>query len=340
MDSLITAGFISGFNAVVKEQGGDSADLLRRAGLPTDVESNLDGFISFQKFARLLEGSADQLNCPDFGLQLSARQGLSVLGPLAILASNLSNVTSAFQAISRYMHLQIPALKLSLQSAESNKHLQIRVVVVEAAPVPLSQFYELIVGNGQKITHMLAGGQFPAQHIRFPHQPRASSVKYRQFFSCEVSFSQDHCSVELAQSLASRPVTHANPQTAEIAANYLAALAPQNDLAGQVLQFVYTLLPTGQCKIQLVAQQLNLHPRTLQRRLSNEGLVFEELVDQARKTLAQRYLAEPNLEFIRIAGLLGYADQSALNRSCRRWFNATPKQMRLAMEPVLACAKI
>lgn len=328
MESLISAGLISGFNALVVAKGGDPAALLLRAGLSADAEDHLDGFISFQKFARLLEIAATELECADFGLQLSARQGLSILGPLAILASNLSTVTAAFEAIGRYMHLQIPALKLSLEPAAPNQALRISVIVVGTASLPLSQFYELIVGNGQKITHILAGGQFPAQRISFIHQPRTSKARYREFFSCEVSFSQDYCSVELAQSLAARSVAGADPHTAEIAASYLAALPPQDGLSGQVLQFVHTLLPTGQCRIHVVAKHLNLHQRTLQRRLASEGLLFEDLVDDARKTLAKRYLAEPKLELTRVAGLLGYADQSALNRSCRRWFDATPKQLR------------
>ena len=70
-----------------------------------------------------------------------------------------------------------------------------------------------------------------------------------------------------------------------------------------------------------------MHTRTLQRRLSEQNLVFEELVDEHRKELASRYLAESNLRLTQVAGLLGYADQSALNRSCRRWFGMTPKQL-------------
>ncbi len=45
-----------------------------------------------------------------------------------------------------------------------------------------------------------------------------------------------------------------------------------------------------------------------------------------------KYLAEPRLYLVQIAGLLGYAEQSTLNRSCRRWFDKTPRQYRA--EPV------
>jgi methylphosphotriester-DNA--protein-cysteine methyltransferase len=44
-----------------------------------------------------------------------------------------------------------------------------------------------------------------------------------------------------------------------------------------------------------------------------------------------RYLAEPGLYLSQIAVLLGYSEQSALNRSCRRWFGKTPRQYRAGL---------
>jgi AraC-like DNA-binding protein len=52
------------------------------------------------------------------------------------------------------------------------------------------------------------------------------------------------------------------------------------------------------------------------------------VIDRERRAQAERYLAEPGLHLGQIAGLLGYTEQSALNRSCRRWFGKTPRQYR------------
>jgi len=71
-----------------------------------------------------------------------------------------------------------------------------------------------------------------------------------------------------------------------------------------------------------------MHPRTLQRRLAEEGTRCQDVIDAERRTQAAKYLAQPGLQFGQIAGLLGYTEQSALNRSCRRWFGSTPRQYR------------
>ena len=91
------------------------------------------------------------------------------------------------------------------------------------------------------------------------------------------------------------------------------------------------MLPTGQCSAEVIADQLAMHPRTLQRRLAAEGVRCQDLIDRERRDQAARYLAEPGLYLSQITGLLGYSEQSALNRSCRRWFGKTPRKYRAGL---------
>ena len=84
-----------------------------------------------------------------------------------------------------------------------------------------------------------------------------------------------------------------------------------------------------------------MHPRTLQRRLREEGTTFEDMKDEARRDLAQRYLSHPDVPLTQVSALLDYSEQSALVRSCRRWFQATPRALRAslaAQTPALAAS--
>jgi AraC-like DNA-binding protein len=71
-----------------------------------------------------------------------------------------------------------------------------------------------------------------------------------------------------------------------------------------------------------------MHPRTLQRRLKEEGTTFEAIKDDARRDLAQRNLSQPDVPLTQVTALLYYSEQAALGRSCRRWFNSTPRGVR------------
>ena len=91
---------------------------------------------------------------------------------------------------------------------------------------------------------------------------------------------------------------------------------------------VRQLLPTGAATLDVVADQFSLHPKTLQRRLADEDTTFAALVDQVRKDAAERYLRSTRISLTHLARELGYAEQSVLTRSCKRWFGAGPAAYR------------
>jgi hypothetical protein len=74
---------------------------LSRFHIPSGAEHQEDAFLSFAAFIRLLEASAEDLRCPDFGLRLARWQGLEILGPLAVIARNAQTVLSGAEAIAR-----------------------------------------------------------------------------------------------------------------------------------------------------------------------------------------------------------------------------------------------
>jgi AraC-like DNA-binding protein len=87
-------------------------------------------------------------------------------------------------------------------------------------------------------------------------------------------------------------------------------------------------LGTGTCGHREVAKALYMHPRALQRRLQEEGTTFETIKDDVRRDLAQRYLSQPDAPLTQVTDLLDYSEQSAFGRSCRRWFDTSPRGFR------------
>jgi AraC-like DNA-binding protein len=73
---------------------------------------------------------------------------------------------------------------------------------------------------------------------------------------------------------------------------------------------------------------LALHPRTLQRKLADEGTSFAAIKDEVRKQLALEYLGATRMPIGQISLMLGFPAQSALTRACRQWFGATPMALR------------
>jgi AraC-like DNA-binding protein len=89
-------------------------------------------------------------------------------------------------------------------------------------------------------------------------------------------------------------------------------------------------LASGICTLPRIAQQLRLPERTLQRRLQVAGITFEEIVDRVRRHRAREYLVETAIPLRQVSTLLGYTEQSAFIRACRRWFGKPPLVLREA----------
>ena len=90
------------------------------------------------------------------------------------------------------------------------------------------------------------------------------------------------------------------------------------------------LLPHGQAKANVAAEKLGISERTLSRRLAEEGVTFNEILQQLKARMAIRYLEEDGTPISRIAWLLGYQDASSFSHACRRWTGKSPRELRLS----------
>jgi len=69
-----------------------------------------------------------------------------------------------------------------------------------------------------------------------------------------------------------------------------------------------------------------LHVRTLQRQLSADGVAFSELVNEVRRDLVLRYLAQPGHRLTWVAEQAGYGQLSSFTRRFISQFQATPSE--------------
>ena len=333
MGSLLRATTLWGYGELVEELGGDPQQFLKRFRIPPGIENQEDAFISFDAYVRMLEASAEDLGCADFGLRLSRWQGLDILGPIAVIARNAQTVLSGLEMIGRYLYVHSPALELTLAPRIPKTGLTFTYEITEPGLASVVQGHELSMAIVVRIIRLLGGQEARPSAIAFTHDQHGSDAAYRETLGCPVRFGQTWCGFELDPRLADRRIESADPETRRIAAKYLESnyLPRTASLSERVAELTRRLLPTGQCSVDAIANQLAMHPRSLQRCLVTEGVRCQDLIERERRAMAATYLAEPGLHLSQIAGLLGYAEQSTLNRSCRRWFGKTPRQYRAGL---------
>lgn len=96
----------------------------------------------------------------------------------------------------------------------------------------------------------------------------------------------------------------------------------------KVRDAIVGLLPDGHPTLVMVAQQLGISPRTLQRRLTDSHLTHSQLVNQARIAKACQLLSQQDLHIRDIARETGFATPSAFSRAFQTWTGKSPREFR------------
>src|SRR5688572_20508617 len=100
-------------------------------------------------------------------------------------------------------------------------------------------------------------------------------------------------------------------------------------MKSQVHAVLSRQLRFGKASMASVAQALRTSEATLRRRLVQEGTSFSRMLDEVRFELARRYLADPTLQIVDVAHLLGFRDREALVQAFQRWADGlTPESFR------------
>jgi hypothetical protein len=84
MIAMVRAQSALGYRELVRDLGGNPTRLLRLAGIDPAAPNQLTAFVSFESLIGLMERSAAELDCPDFGLRLPERQDIGILDTLSV----------------------------------------------------------------------------------------------------------------------------------------------------------------------------------------------------------------------------------------------------------------
>ena len=119
MTAMVQAQSLWGYWELVTDLGGNPTRLLRKAGSEPAALDQLTAFISFESQIELLERSATDLGCPDFGLRLAERQDIGVLGTLAMAMRYSTTAGEAMGCASKYLHVYNAAIAFTTNTGES-----------------------------------------------------------------------------------------------------------------------------------------------------------------------------------------------------------------------------
>ncbi|TMQ08315.1 MAG: helix-turn-helix domain-containing protein, partial [Deltaproteobacteria bacterium] len=185
---------------------------------------------------------------------------------------------------------------------------------------------ELSIANYVQLARTWTGKHFLPREVRFQHPRPRSTRELERFFGCKLRFDQRDNALVLPRDALGVPLTTSEPELGaylESAATARLAQLPAPRLIDEVRAAIGDELRNGDVDIERVARRVGTTPRSLQRRLRDDGTSYRELVDTIRHQRAID-LIRRGMPFGDIAEHLGFSEARAFRRAFRRWTGLLP----------------
>jgi len=287
-----------------------------------------DGFIPFSGFLAILDNACRVTGRDDIGMLLGQRQTLAALGPLGVAMRHAATLREAITAFVAFQISNSTGGAAYLIRAEQDVILGYGVYdqSVNASP----QIYDMVLAVGCNLVSELTQGAVGPAEILLSRPAPDDPAAYQRLGRCPVRFGQGQTGLLLTPASLAFRLPQADIGLHEQARARLASAleASQREMGGHVRHLLRPQLLMGQAKMEDVAGRLGLHPRTLRRRLRQEGASFEAIKDEVRHTAARELLMLGALGIADIAFTLDYASVSSFVHAFRRWSGMSPGRWR------------
>jgi len=325
---MIRAGVIQGIPRLLAAKGIAVAPVVEAVGLPAATFADADVALPVGVVGELLACCAEATNDPHFGLHAGQLAGLPSFGVDGFVVQNSPDVATALRNLERHLAFHDRAGIVSVTVQHDAAAL---VYELTRTDVPGRVH---ILGGAMAIAcnlmRALCGEAWTPQEAWFAFRKPVDVGPYRRFFRAPVRFDADACMLLFPAATLAQPVVGANPVLYRILEGELCGAEDKatTPFAERLACLVRRTLGSGGASLERVAALLAMHPRTLNRRLQEQGTTFHEVVDEVRSAMSRAMLADSDASLTDIAASLGYADASAFARAFRRWTGVAPSAWR------------
>lgn len=305
-------------DAVLEAAGLGAAPLLPTGRVPLGLYETL-----FEAGERLTGDDC-------FGLNMGASPYPQSWGLVSHLAVSAPDAMTAASALMDYSELQL-------------NFVRFRVVALGDARLCMELHHEGVDHLSRHVAeHLLAniavlastqiGYKVPELRMDLAHDNARSAERLAELINATVTTGADCYRIEAAPHFLEQQSLYGEEDlyrvTEALARERLMELRGEDRFLNKVRETVLKQLPGGLPKVDDVANSLQMSARTLQRRLNERNLRYQQVLDEVRGELALQLIGDTSLSLNDMADYLGFNDQSALQHAFKRWHGTTPGRYR------------
>lgn len=310
----------------------DSGPLLAQFGIEPQLLAVPDARISIPRFMRLGHAATALTGNPALGLTMGQLTRPVDAGRAGLAAQTAAVAGEALATLIRFD-------LLTSQNSRGQPRMLTEPAAAEFYSIkPYNAFNHFVVDSvlaaWTQLLRTVTGQQQVLARVSIEYPDRGVAEAFEHWFGCPVVFGAGHNRIYPRPEVMRMACRDAQPavhrQLREDCEQALARLRSGWGVRDQVREKLTPLLEGEAPRLEQVAMELGITPWSLQRRLTEAGTGFRELVDRTRQDLALDYIRETRLAFSEIAWLLGFSGPAAFHKAYQRWFGRSPGQHRRA----------
>jgi AraC-like DNA-binding protein len=307
--------------------------LLRRAGLPATFFQQEKLYVTTAELFALWRAIGETSADPGIGLKLGVEPRFERYQPSAIVAVCSRSFRDALQRIARYKQLTCPE---EIRVHTTGDEAAVEFFYLQAKETQPDVLVDLCLSWILSIGRRGTDGQTTPLRLELTRGAQNRDL-LESCFGCRVRFKAPRNALVFRNRNLDRPFVTQNEELLKAIGTQLEAeLQERNaaaDVGDQVRHTLKRSLAGKRPTLQQVARDLRMSVRTLQRRLTDADITFQQLVEETRRELAHHYLKHSTVELNEAAFLLGYVDANSFFRAFQGWEGTSPGQWRSRHRP-------
>ncbi|GGX40286.1 AraC family transcriptional regulator [Saccharospirillum salsuginis] len=316
------------------EADGLDVDRLRAvAGLPGDLDGSTRSHVPGSAFQRLIHAMVEHTGDPILGLRSGDHVQPGSYNVLGHITMSCATLGEAIDCIAPYEKLVGDMGVTRVLAREDEISLVWSCAYTD--PVVSPHMIDNVFASWIEYARWLACREPPAPlRVDLAHPSPGPDLEgeYVSRWKCPVHFDQPVNRIRCHRSLLDMPLRQPDPELRQTLEEHARArmesLSDPDSLAARVRHAIHRQLRQGVTRQDVVSEHLAMTPRTLQRRLGEEGLSYQRLLDEIRDELARDYLKNTGLTIQDIALRLGFSEVRSFHRRFKAWTGKTPGQYR------------
>jgi AraC-like DNA-binding protein len=276
--------------------------------------------------------AAAQVGDDCFGLTLGKETDTRELGIIHYIFTASATALDAVKNLVRYNYLMNSMSTLAIEETDRQVTLDSKFRLgLEGLHKNISEW-----GTTTFVAALrdLTGIRLVPRSVSFVHQRISGVKRFEDFFGCPVRFGANRQGVTFARSALLTPIHTADRHLLNILSAVCEEALGRRKVAStptraKVEAALLEHLPHGKASVAVAAKALHMSPRSLARRLADEGTSYAQTLEELRRDLAMHYLEDRKIGVSQIAWLLGYSEVTSFNHAFRRWTSRSPKEVRL-----------